>query len=230
MALTGGVLLIACANVASLLIARAASRQKEIAIRLAIGAGRFRIIRQLLVESLLLSITGGVLGLLLALWTDHVLLALPASRNGGAPSATTPDLRILLFATAVSLITGLIFGLAPALQSTKPDVAPVLKDTVGGIVGGGAHVRVRKALVAAQVMLSLLLLIGAGLFIRSLRNLRDMGPGFTTGKSGRLRSGSFSGWLRHGSIQTVLPPADRRARRHPGSPVGWNCHRKNSGK
>ncbi len=95
--------------------------------------------------------------------------------------STAPDLRILLFAMAVSLLTGLIFGLVPALQSTKPDVAPVLKDTVGGIVGGGTHVRVRKALVAAQVMLSLLLLIGAGLFIRSLRNLRDMGPGFSTG-------------------------------------------------
>jgi predicted permease len=181
MALTGGVLLIACANVASLLIARAASRQKEIAIRLAIGAGRFRIVRQLLVESLLLSVAGGVLGLVLALWTDGALLAFLPPETVSLKLSTTPDLRILLFATAVSLITGLIFGLVPALQSTKPDVAPTLKDTVGGIVGGGAHVRVRKALVAAQVMLSLLLLIGAGLFIRSLRNLRDMGPGFTTG-------------------------------------------------
>jgi predicted permease len=181
MALTGGVLLIACANVASLLIARAASRQKEIAIRLAIGAGRFRIVRQLLVESLLLSVAGGVLGLVLALWTDRALLAFLPPETVSLRLSTTPDLRILLFATAVSLITGLIFGLVPALQSTKPDVAPTLKDTVGGIVGGGAHVRVRKALVAAQVMLSLLLLIGAGLFIRSLRNLRDMGPGFTTG-------------------------------------------------
>jgi predicted permease len=181
MALTGGVLLIACANVAGLLIARAASRQKEIAIRLAIGAGRFRIIRQLLVESLLLSVAGGVLGLLLAIWTDRALLAFLPPETIALKLSTTPDLRILLFATAVSLLTGLIFGLVPALQSTKPDVAPVLKDTVGGIVGGGAHVRVRKALVAVQVMLSLLLLIGAGLFIRSLRNLRDLGPGFTTG-------------------------------------------------
>jgi predicted permease len=181
MALTGGVLLIACANVASLLIARAASRQKEIAIRIAIGAGRFRIVRQLLVESLLLSVAGGILGLLLAIWTDHVLLAFLPPETMALKLSTTPDLRILLFATAVSLLTGLIFGLVPALQSTRPDVAPVLKDTVGGIVGGGAHVRVRKALVAVQVMLSLLLLIGAGLFIRSLRNLRDLGPGFTTG-------------------------------------------------
>ncbi len=181
MALTGGVLLIACANVASLLIARAASRQKEIAIRLAIGAGRFRIIRQLLVESLLLSIAGGILGLLLAIATDRALLAFLPPETIDLKLSITPDPRILLFATAVSLLTGLIFGLVPALQSTKPDVAPVLKDTVGGIVGGGTHVRIRKALVAVQVMLSLLLLIGAGLFIRSLRNLRDMGPGFTTG-------------------------------------------------
>jgi predicted permease len=181
MALTGGVLLIACANVAGLLIARAASRQKEIAIRLAIGAGRFRIIRQLLVESLLLSVAGGLLGLVLATWTDGALLAFLPPETIALQLSTTPDLRILLFATAVSVLTGLIFGLAPALQSTRPDVAPVLKDTVGGIVGGGTHVRIRKTLVAVQVMLSLLLLIGAGLFIRSLRNLRDMGPGFTSG-------------------------------------------------
>ena len=179
MALTGGVLLIACANVAGLLIARGASRQKEIAIRLAVGAGRFRIVRQLLVESLLLSIAGGVLGLILAMWTDSALLALLPPDSVTLKLATTPDLRILLFGAAVSLVTGLLFGIVPAWQSTQPDVAPILKDTIGGIVGGGTHVRVRKVLVAAQVMLSLLLLIGAGLFIRSLRNLRDMGPGFS---------------------------------------------------
>ena len=180
MALTAGVLLIACANVAGLLIARGASRQKEIAIRLAIGAGRLRIVRQLLVESLLLSIAGGILGLLLALATDRALLAFLPPDTVGLKLSATPDLRILLFATIVSLLTGLIFGLAPAFQATRPDVAPTLKDTVGGVVGGGAHVRVRKTLVTAQVMLSLLLLIGAGLFIRSLRNLRDLGPGFST--------------------------------------------------
>jgi predicted permease len=183
MALTGGVLLIACANVAGLLIARGASRQKEIAIRLAIGAGRLRIVRQLLVESLLLSVAGGVLGLLLAVWTDRALLAfLPSDIDEYSMKlSTAPDLTILGFATAVSLLAGVIFGLVPALQAIKPDVAPALKDTVGGVVGGGTHVRVRKALVALQVMLSLLLLIGAGLFIRSLRNLRDLGPGFNTG-------------------------------------------------
>jgi predicted permease len=180
MALTGGVLLIACANVASLLIARAASRQKEIAIRIAIGAGRGRIIRQLLVESLLLSAAGGILGLVFALWTDRALLALLPPETISLEISALPDLRVLLFATAVSLLTGVIFGMAPALQSANPNVAPTLKDTTGGVVGAGTHVRVRKALVAVQVMLSLLLLVGAGLFIRSLRNLRELGPGFAT--------------------------------------------------
>jgi len=180
MAITGGVLLIACANVASLLVAKAASRQKEIAIRLAMGAGRARIMKQLLVESLLLSAIGGVFGLLLAVATDRLLIATLPPEMATLKISTTPDLRILLFTIGVSVATGLIFGLAPALQSTKPDVAPTLKDSVGGIIGaGGAQVRFRKALVAAQVMLSLLLLVGAGLFIRSLRNLRDLGPGFS---------------------------------------------------
>jgi predicted permease len=179
MALTGGVLLIACANVASLLVARATSRQKEIAVRLAMGAGRSRIVRQLLVESLLLSSIGGILGLVLAVGTDRLLLAFLPPETTQLTISTTPDLRILLFTITVSVLTGIIFGLLPALQSTKPDVAPILKDNVGSIVGsGGAQVRFRKALVTAQVTLSLLLLIGAGLFIRSLRNLRDLGPGF----------------------------------------------------
>lgn len=180
MAITAGVLLIACANVASLLVARSASRQKEIAIRIALGARRSRIVQQLVVESLLLSSLGGVLGLLIAIWTDRILLALLPPETASLSISTLPDLRILLFTFGVSVVSGLIFGLAPALQSTKPDVAPTLKDQVGGIVGGGANVRLRKALVAAQVTLSLLLLVGAGLFIRSLGNLRGLGPGFPT--------------------------------------------------
>jgi predicted permease len=180
LAITGGVLLIASANVASLLIAKATARQKEIAIRLAMGASRGRILRQLLLESLLLSSIGGLLGLVLAIWTDRLLLtALPASMSQ-LKLSTTPDLRILAFTIGVSVLTGIVFGLVPAFQATKPDVAPTLKDQVGGIVGGGAQVRFRKGLVAAQVTLSLLLLVGAGLFVRSLRNLRDLGPGFPT--------------------------------------------------
>jgi predicted permease len=178
MAITGTVLLIACANLANLLLARATGRYKEMAIRLAMGAGRVRIISQLLTESLLLAFLGGAAGILFAFWADHLLMAayLP-SDSQGLKIATAPDLRILLFTIAVTMLTGLLFGLAPALQATKPDVAPTLKDQAGGVVGGG-NSALRKALVAAQVTLSLLLLIGAGLFVKSLSNLRALGPGF----------------------------------------------------
>jgi predicted permease len=181
LAITGGVLLIACANVAGLLVAKAASRQKEIAIRVALGAGRRRIIKQLLIESLLLAGIGGVVGLALAVTANRLLMVwLPPDVTSLRISAA-PHLRVLLFTIGVSLITGVLFGLLPAIQSTKSDVAPTLKDQVGNVVGaGGGHVRFRKALVTAQVTLSLLLLVGAGLFIRSLRNLRDLGPGFAT--------------------------------------------------
>ncbi len=178
MAITGTVLLIACANLANLLLARATGRYKEMAIRLAMGAGRGRIISQLLTESLVLAFLGGIAGILFALWADQLLMAayLP-SDSGGLKIGTTPDLRILLFTIAVTMLTGLLFGLAPAMQATKPDVAPTLKDQAGAVVGGGNSV-LRKSLVAAQVTLSLLLLIGAGLFVKSLSNLRSLGPGF----------------------------------------------------
>ncbi|HLW75759.1 MAG TPA: ABC transporter permease, partial [Bryobacteraceae bacterium] len=179
MAVVGLVLLIACANVANLLIARATARQKEIAVRLALGAGRSRIISQLLVESLLLAMVGGGVGILLAVWMDHSLVAFMPSGDTPIVVSTAPDWRILLFTLGVSLLTGLIFGLIPALQSTRPQLAGTLKDQVGSIAGG-TSVKLRKALVAAQVTLSLLLLIGAGLFIQSLRNLKDLDPGFKT--------------------------------------------------
>ena len=173
------VLLIACANVANLLIARATFRQKEIAVRLALGSGRGRIIRQLLVESLMLACAGGVAGLLLAIWADQALIAfLPPSATPLNVSAT-PDWRILTFATGISLLTGIIFGLVPALQATRPDVAGTLKAQAGSVVGGASS-GIRKLLVVTQIALSLLLLIGAGLFIRSLRNLKDLDPGFHT--------------------------------------------------
>ena len=175
----GLVLLIACANVANLLIARAASRQKEIAVRLALGSTRMRIVSQLLIESLLLAAAGGMVGLALAVWMDRTLIGfLPPSTTPLSISAV-PDWRILGFNFGLCIITSLIFGLIPALQSTRPDLAPTLKDQAGAVVGGGST-RLRKALVAAQVALSLLLLIGAGLFIRSLGNLKDLYPGFRT--------------------------------------------------
>ena len=173
------VLLIACANVANLLIARATSRQKEIAVRLALGASRGRIVSQLLVESLLLSIAGGVAGLVLAIWMDRTLIGfLPASDSPLAISST-PDLRVLAFNLGLSVLTGIVFGLVPALQSTRPQLASTLKDQAGAVVGG-SNVGMRKGLVVAQVTLSLLLLISAGLFVRSLQNLKNLDPGFQT--------------------------------------------------
>jgi len=178
MATTGMVLLIACANIANLLLARATGRQKEIAVRLAMGATRGRIVAQLLIETLSLSAVGGILGLALAFWGDKALMAiyLP-SDSGNLNISTAPDLRILAFTLAVTVVTGVIFGLAPALQSTRPDVGRTLKDQAGAVVGGG-HGRLRNALVVTQVALSLLLLIGAGLFLRSLKNLSNLGTGF----------------------------------------------------
>jgi len=178
MATTGVVLLIACANLANLLLARATGRQKEIAVRLAIGASRGRIVSQLLIETLSLSVLGGIAGLALAFWADKALMALYLpDDSSNLTISTAPDFRILLFTLGVTILTGVIFGLVPALQATKPDVGRTLKDQAGAVVGGG-HGRLRKALVVAQVALSLLLLIGAGLFLRSLKNLSNLGPGF----------------------------------------------------
>jgi predicted permease len=179
MAVVGLVLLIACANLASLLAARAASRQKEVAIRLAIGSSRGRLIRQLITESLLLSSLGGVTGILIAVPMVKGLLSfLPANLTGYTLSSA-PDWRMLGFTLAVSLLTGILFGLAPALQATRPDVAGTLKDEAASVAGGG-QLNFRKVLVALQVTMSLVLLIGAGLFLRSLGNLRFLDPGFRT--------------------------------------------------
>jgi len=179
MAIVGLVLLIACSNVANLLIARATARQKEIAVRLALGASRRRLVCQLLEESVLLSAAGGLAGLGLAVWMDRTLIGLLPLGVTPLTVSSVPDGRVLGFTFAVAVLTGLVFGLAPALQATRPELAGTLKDQAGSVVGGAA-VGLRKSLVVAQVSLSLLLLIGAGLFIQSLRNLRDLNPGFHT--------------------------------------------------
>jgi predicted permease len=177
MAMVGLVLLIACANVANLLIARATARQKEIAVRLALGATRGRIVGQLLLESLLLSVVGGLLGLAVSAWTMRLLASLMPHIEPPLAIATNPDLRILAFNAAVSLFTAVVFGLIPALQATRPDVGAVLKDQASAVAGGG-QAGWRKLLVCAQVSLSLLLLVGAGLFVGTLRNLESLNPGF----------------------------------------------------
>ena len=179
MAIVGLVLLIACSNLANLLIARASSRQKEIAVRLALGAGRWRLIRQLLTESILLSLAGGAAGLILAVWMDRALISFQPADVWGITLSTTPNAAVLLFTLLVSLVTGIIFGLAPGLLATRPELATTLKDEAGS-VAGGASSGLRKSLVVAQVALSLLLLIGAGLFLKSLNNLKELHPGFET--------------------------------------------------
>ncbi len=179
MATVALVLLIACANVANLLIARATSRQKEVAVRLALGSSRRRIVSQLLVESLLLSLAGGVAGLLIAVWTDHALISFLPPTSVPLAISAVPDWRVLGFNLGLSILTGILFGLIPALQSTRPNLAGTLKDQAGA-VAGGTSTGVRKALVVAQISLSVLLLIGAGLFIRSLQKLKDLDPGFHT--------------------------------------------------
>ena len=172
------VLLIACANVANLLLARSAARQREVGIRLAIGASRGRLIRQLLTESLLLASAGGAIGILFAFWAGNLLLRLVSSGPNPVPLDVHPDLRTLAFTAGVSMLTGVLFGLAPALRATRVDVSSTLKDNARNVVGGGGRVTIGKALVVSQVAVSLLLLIGAGLFVRTLENLQRVDLGY----------------------------------------------------
>ncbi len=173
MAIVGTVLLIGCVNIANLLLARSAARQREIAIRLALGAGRGRLVRHMLTESTLLAALGGILGIGIAYWGARVMLTFSAE----SPSLdVAPDLSVLAFTLAVSVCTGLLFGLAPAIQSTRVSVTPELKG--GDRSAGAARLSFGNILISVQVALSLVLLTGAGLFARSLYNLRTMDAGF----------------------------------------------------
>jgi predicted permease len=177
MCMVGLVLLIACANVANLLIARGFARQREIAVRLSLGASRGRLVRQLLVESVVLSLAGGVAGLAIAFFLTRALIAFIPQETTPLLITPTPDLRILAFTLGLTLLTGIVFGLMPALRASRPDPWTTLKDTVGSIAGAGGSLFLRKGLVVVQVALSFLLLFGAGLFVRSLQNLRTTDTG-----------------------------------------------------
>jgi predicted permease len=179
--IVGIVLLIACANIAGLTLARAAARQKEIGVRLALGAGRFRVARQLLTESMLLAALGGALALVIAAWlTDGIRSMLPDENiDMQAQLSFAPDWRILGFTLGLSVVTGLLSGLVPALQSSKLNLLPLLKDT-GGSFGGASRPRLRSVLVVGQIALSLVLLVSAGLCVRTLQNAQAINLGFKT--------------------------------------------------
>ncbi|HXU47304.1 MAG TPA: ABC transporter permease [Thermoanaerobaculia bacterium] len=176
MAIVGLVLLIASANVANLLLERSTGRQKEISVRLALGAGRVRLVRQLLTESLLLALLGAGLGVLFATWADAALLKLVAGA-GSIALDLHPDRTVLAFTALVALLTGLMFGLVPALRATRPDLAPTLKENARAVSGGGRW-SLGRLLVVAQFAVSLLLLVGAGLFVGTLRNLERLDLGY----------------------------------------------------
>ena len=177
MAVVGLVLLLACTNLANLLLARATERRKEIAIRLAIGASRGRLVRQLLTESVVLAALGGVLGLGLAYWVVEAMTAFKPPIDIPLSTELHIDYRVLVFTAAVSLLTGIVFGLLPALQATNPDVVPALKDETS--ISGYRRSWLRSGLVVFQVSLSLLLLICAGLVLRGLQRAQLLSPGFT---------------------------------------------------
>ena len=172
------VLLIACANVANLLLARAAARQKEIAVRLSLGATRAQLIRQLLTEGTLLAVVGGAAGLMLAYWAQDVLWSFRPPFLQADAIDIHPDARVLLFTLGIALATGVLFGLARAIQASRPDLVVELKEKTSAPTGSRSPLSLRNVLVAAQIALSLIALIGAGLFLRSLQNAQRINPGF----------------------------------------------------
>ena len=198
MVVVGLVLLVACANIANLLLARAAARQREISIRMAIGAARRRVMRQLMSESLLLSIMGAVGGLLFAVWGSRLLVRFLSKAGSELQLDTAPDLRVLAFTMGVAVLTGLLFGLAPALRATSVSPNNVLKEHARGMVG--SRFNLGRALVTGQVALSLMLLVGAGLFLGTLRNLLSIDLGFSRHNILLVRAGL---------MQTNVPKAQR---------------------
>ncbi|HVH89419.1 MAG TPA: ABC transporter permease, partial [Terriglobales bacterium] len=178
MGMVGLVLLIACANVAGLLMARASARQKEIAIRLSLGASRGRIVRQLLAESVLLGIVGGLAGLAVSMWASSALVRLLGSGRNPLVLSAGIDWRVLSFTAAVSILSGIVFGLMPALAATRVSVAPTLKETGAQASLSGRRFRTGQALVGGQVALSLLLLVASGLLLRTLNRLQHVSLGF----------------------------------------------------
>lgn len=211
----GSILLIACANVANLLLARGSTRQREMAVRLALGAGRGRIVRQLLTESILLALLGGLGGVVLAYWLGDALLAtLPASP---LPLSfdPAPDLRVLLYALLLAVGSGVVFGLAPALQTVRSDLTQGLRERVSSGGGGITRLSLRNFLVVAQIAVSLLLLIGSGLFLKSFHKAQAIDPGFRARNLALLSFDlNLAGYDQARGIQTIRDLLEE-IRRHP---------------
>jgi predicted permease len=177
MGMVGLVLMIACANLASLLVARGEARQREIALRLALGAGRWRLVRQLVAESLLLAAVGGAAGVVMASWSLNLIMRAIPEDSGTSGLTPQLDYRVLIFAAVISIFTGILFGLAPALRASRANIQTILKDQGSSVSAGRANVRMRKFLLTAQIALTAVLLASAGLFAHSLMNLnrQDLG-------------------------------------------------------
>jgi len=218
-AMVGLILAIACANIANLLLARATARRREMAVRLSLGAGRFRVIRQLLTESVLLASIGGALGVAFAIWGIRVLTLLLA--NGREDFTLHPHLNwhVLGAAVALSLLTGLLFGLAPALQATRVDVMPALKETQAGHPGSQRSFRrasLSQMLVVTQIGISLLMLVAAGLFVRTLSNLQSIQLGFNRENVLLFRMNARQAGHRDSEIITFYSDLQKRFSAIPG--------------
>jgi predicted permease len=217
MAVVGIVLLVACANLASFLLARATDRRKEVAVRLALGASRGQLVRQLLTETVLLAMAGGAAGLILAGWLLSALqtfqppVPIPMALDLGL------DRTVLLFTMGVAVAAGVVFGLIPALQAVSPDVAPTLRDESSGGGGSRKAVWIRNGLVVAQVTLSLVLLVGSSLFLRSMRAAQDVDPGFSTDPAAIVWiNGAMSGYEEPQQARELLAELEARALALPG--------------
>lgn len=217
MAIVSLVLLIACANLASLLLARANSRAREFAVRLSLGASRWRLVRQLMVESLVIAVSGGLLGLLLAMWIVQTLLAyLNVGVTGGSALRAGLDPLVIGFAILLSLLTALLFGLVPAWQSARPEIVPELKGSHGKAQAGLGGVGIRRVLIVFQIALSLTILFAAGLLTRTLRSLKTIDIGFDPARVIALNVDPAMSGHTPDEIDRVFDEILSRLRTHPG--------------